>query len=327
MSRVRFAALFLALAAPLYAQERPSGKYDNRELGLAFSGVYGWESEFKQGSGAWNDLAIYREQALDALVVLQVRNNIYKTIDEMRAALKREFASQGEPAADKTVYKEIAYKDVRMKRGLKLNGIEAEGYTVRVTDEGKKREHFIMVRTYFGKNRLFRVHCSARRSRAKRVRDRFDIAIASLVAAGAAEQVIEGTLLYSERGRYSCVVPSGFRIVLPGRKSKSDMRFTNKRTGVTVTIYSYTFVGELIDHRDVMTDYYKDDLEMEDDDVKALGGIAFRGVLTRGEKRTLIVGTVKNGRAYRIHTSASKSNLEDAKRTHKAFLKALNIGR
>ena len=326
MKTVRFAALLMALSAPALGQE-PSGKYDNSELGVTFSGVYGWESEFQQGSGAWNDLATYREAALDAKVVLQVRNNIYKTTDELRAALKREFVSGGEPAAGKVTYKEITFRDIKMKRGLKLPGIEAEGYSVRVTDEGKKREHFIMVRTYFGKNRLFRVQCSARRSRAKRVRDRFDIAMASLICAGAAEQVVEGTPFRSVGGRYTCVVPAGFTVVFPKRTSRTDARFQNKRTGVVVTIYSYTYNGELIDHRDVMTDYYKDDLVLEEDDVKVFGTSGFRGILTQPKKITLIVGIVKNGRAYRVHTSASKTKLEDAKRTHARFLNTIRIGR
>ena len=214
-----------------------------------------------------------------------------------------------------------------MKRGLKLTGIEAEGYSVRVTEEGKKREHFIMVRTYFGKNRLFRVHCSARRSRAKRVRDRFDIAMASLVCAGAAEQVIEGTPFRSERGRYSCSVPAGFTVVFPKRTSRADVRFTNKRTRVVVTIYSYTYDGDLIDHREIMTDYYKDDLVLEEEDVKVFGTTGFRGVLTQPKKITLIVGIVKNGRAYRLHTSVSKTKLADAKRSHATFLKTIRIGR
>lgn len=326
MRRIRFAALFLAVLAPVSAQEKHSGKYENGEIGVTFSGVYGWESKFKQGSGAWNDLATYREEALDALVVLQIRNNIYKTIDEMRAALKREFAATGEPTVGKMAYKEITFKDTKMKRGLKLSGIDAEGYTVRVTEEGKKREHFVMIRTYFGKNRLFRVHCSARRSRAKRVRDRFDLAMASLVCDGAAEEVVEGTVFRSVRGRYSCVVPSGFTIVLPRKESKTDARFENKRTGVTVTIYSYSQDGDLIDHRDTMTDYYKDQLVLEDDDVKVLGGMGFRGVLTKPKRITLIVGNVRKGRWFRVHTIASKTKLEDAKRSHAAFLKALRIG-
>ncbi len=48
MKTVSFAALLMALSASALGQE-PSGKYDNRELGVTFSGVYGWESEFQQG--------------------------------------------------------------------------------------------------------------------------------------------------------------------------------------------------------------------------------------------------------------------------------------
>ena len=45
------------------------------------------------------------------------------------------------------------------------------------------------------------------------------------------------------------------------------------------------------------------------------------------KKITLIVGIVKNGRAYRVHTSASKTKLDDAKRTHAGFLNTIRIGR
>jgi hypothetical protein len=318
---MRLAAV-LVLTTAVLAQG--SGKYTNDELGVKFAGVYGWDTKFAGGSGAWTELAVYSEAALDARVVLQVRNNIYKTIDELRAALKKEFATGGEPQADKAVFKDIAFTDAQMKKGLKLKGIDASGNRVMVTEEGKKREHFVVVRTYFGKNRLFRIHCSAKRSRAKRVKDRFDLAMSSLEVSGVAEQAVSGTPVKSERGNYTCMVPTGFSVLLPARGS-SDLRFVGR--GIRVSVISYRKDGELIDHRDSLLDYYGDDIKLDDNDIKILGTDGFRGVLTRGGSTTLIVGVVKGGRFIRVHTNASKANLEEAKRVHEVFLKTMKLGR
>ena len=260
---------FALFAGPTTGQDNDSGgKYVNPELGVAFTGVYGWDAKFSAGSGAWTDLASYKHEGHDARVVLQVRNNIYPTLEALRKALKREFAGAAEPAPDKPAYKELEFRDAEMKRGNKMKGIEVAGVVTTVTTEGKKREHFMLVRTYFGKNRLFRVHCTVRRSRAKKVRDLFDIALAGLVVKGAAEKVAGGTSFDSARGRYRCEIPAGFRVAIPARGS-TDVRFKSKE--VTIAMVSYRSEGELVDHRDSLKDYYEDKIKLEADDVKVFG--------------------------------------------------------
>ena len=37
------------------------------------------------------------------------------------------------------------------------------------------------------------------------------------------------------------------------------------------------------------------------------------------------MGTVKNGRFYRVHVTAAKANLADAKRVQAAFLKTVRL--
>ena len=58
-------------------------------------------------------------------------------------------------------------------------GIRGEIYQLRyIAEEGKKRERGLVVYTYMGQNRLFRIHCTVRRSRIKKVRDLFTRAAA-----------------------------------------------------------------------------------------------------------------------------------------------------
>lgn len=309
------------LAGPARPQgDAASGKYANKELGVTFAGVYGWQAKFAAGSGAWTELARYdSDPALDARVVLQVRNNLYETMEQLRKVLKAEFTSSAEPTADKPAYKEMVFRDVAMKRGLKLKGIEVEGIEVHVTDEGKKRETFVMIRTYMGKNRLFRVDCSAKRSRRKRVKDRFDIAMASLVVDAETEKTTEGTSFASSRGLYRCVIPPGYKISLPARGSIDIAFYAGP---VRVTVYSYRRAGELIDHRDQLTDFYGDDVKLEADDIRVWGTQGFRGIVKRKGKVTYLTATVRKGRYYRLHTTAPEANAEDAKRAHAIFEKA-----
>ncbi|MHC4547682.1 MAG: hypothetical protein ACYTEZ_02810 [Planctomycetota bacterium] len=328
----------LLLAAPLLAQEevgkkeekqaedkeraRPtSAKYTNDELGISFAGVYGWARKFAEGSGAWTELARYRsDQSLDSTVVLYVRDNPYETANALRKALEAEF-KEGE------VYKEISFSDVTMKKGVQLPGIQVEAFRVLVTKEGKKRERKLVVRTYFGKNRLFRVYCEARRARARRVRDLFDRAIASLAVQATDEKTVVGTPFRSLRGNYSCLIPEGFAAVLPARYTGStDFRFDHRKAGITVSIVSYPYDGILADLVEEMLDYYGDDIKVEQEEAKVLGGDGFTATITKDSRVTLIVGSVQNERAYRIHTHASKAALDEAKRAHAAFMKGFRAG-
>ena len=316
-------AVTLVLALPLAAQESRTGKYTNKELGVTFSGVYGWYSDFAAGSGAWTELASYTEAKYDAKVSLQVRNNTFKTMDQLRKALKKEFVEGGEPTVGKPACKEIEYRDLEMRRGIKLKGVEVEGYAVRVTKEGKKREAYLLVRTYFGKNRLFRVACAARRSREKQVKDRFEIAIASLVVEGAAEAAVMGIAYTSQRGNYRCTVPLGFTVFLPAR-STSEIRFF--RGGITVSMFAYRAEGDLLDHRDQLIEFYGDDLKLDEEDGTVLGAPGFRGVVERKGKVTLISATFWRNRFYRIHTTGLRQKLADMKRVHAQMEKGYKLG-
>jgi hypothetical protein len=307
-----FAALLLAQAGD---KEEGSGKYTNTELGVVFSGVYGWKREIAHGSGAWTRLARYSDTQLASEVGLYVRDNPYETFNGLRRALEAEFKA-GE------ALKDVSFTDVTMKRGTKLPGIETEGIRVVVTKDGKKRERKVVCRTYFGRNRLFRVNCNARRSRAKRVRDLFDRAIASLVVNATDERTVVGTQFRSQRGKYSLLIPEGFTAVLPAsNKGPADFLFEDRSLGVSVSIVSYASVRILADIVEEMVDYYGDDLKMEQEEAKVMGGDGFVATLTKGTKVTLIVGTVLNDRVYRIHTKTTTDKLEDAKRAQAAFLK------
>lgn len=313
----------LVLAATLFAQEGDkgggSGKYTNQELGVVFNGVYGWKREIAQGSGAWTKLARYFDTQLDSEVVLYVRDNPYENLNSLRLALEAEFKA-GESLKD------VTFTDVTMKRGIQLPGIESEGIRVVVTEDGKKRERKLVCRTYFGKNRLFRVYCEARRSRAKRVRDLFDRAIASLVVNATDERAVAGTEFKSLRGKYGLTIPAGFTAMLPAsNRGPVDFRFDDRN--VSVRIVSYAYEGYLADQVEEMLDYYGDDLKLDKEDAKVMGGNGFLATLTRGSKVTLIAGTVQNGRAYRIHVETTPAKIDDAKRAREAFVKGFKASR
>jgi len=323
--------VMICVAAPFAAaQTKPATSdtaYRNEELGLVFDGVYGWDKRAAEGSAAWTELASYRDRAYDAVVSLAVRDNPYATSRELRKAVEREFSRTGEPAPGKPAYKEIAVKEAKMRGGLALPGVEVEGYMVRLSPEGKKREYFLEIRTYYGKQRLFRIACTVRRSRARRVRDLFDRAVAGLKVTASEEKVVTARRFTSERGRYTCLIPEGFVPVLPPTGQKPDMRFQDRSTGVVVSVYSYAYEGELIDHVEEMLDYYGDAIEMDEHETRVLGGPGFRATITKGEWTTLVSGTVRKNHVYRVHTTFLKKHAEEGKRTHEAFLKGFRPGR
>ncbi|MGH7162530.1 MAG: hypothetical protein ACREID_03520, partial [Planctomycetota bacterium] len=209
--------LAIALACPLAtAQGKPEPKpapvstvYQNKDLGLRFSGVYGWNYEAASGSGAWTQLAKYSETAFQANVLLLVRNNTFTSLEAMRAAVREEFAESKEedPAPGRSAFREVALKDVEMREGMKLPGVDVEAVSREVGSDGKKRESKLLVRTYHGKHRLYRVHCSAARGRYKKVQELFERAAASLVVDAVEERGGLGIEFHSARGGYSCIVP------------------------------------------------------------------------------------------------------------------------
>jgi hypothetical protein len=324
---LRFAALLLLVALPARAQDQATGKYKNEQLGVSFAGIYGWESSFAKGAGAWTELARYSDAAYDASVILQVRDNPYKALAELRAAQAKAYKEGGDPESGEPLYKDVSIQDVTMKKGLKLPGVEVQAYVVRVNEEGKKREFSIRVRTFFGKKRLFRVACSVRRARAKRVKDRFDLALASLSVEGKAEAVQTGIIFRSERGQYSCALPEGFATVLPPKDANYEVRFESPKQAVRVTVFSYDYDGNILDQVDDLVDFFGDDIEIIEEEAEVMGDEGLIAKVTQGDVITLILGTVQNDRAYRIHTAAKKKKLEDAKRIHAKFIKEFKIAR
>ena len=331
MAKTLVFSLLLCSAGAIHAQDpnpKKGGgtidtKYENAELGLTFTGVYGWEKIVATGNAAWTELARYTESAFDADVVLLVRDNPFAELTGLRNAMKEEFAvGDGDVKPGETAYKDIELRDAKMARGLGLPAVEVTGGLVRITKEGKKRELAVISRTYYGANRLFRVHCTVRKSRLRRVKDLLERATAGLIVRNSQEKVVAGYAFVSERGKYRCLVPAEFTSVLPPRNARADMRFGSRTMGVTVSVWAYTFEGILADHVEEMVDYYGDALKMENEETKALGGDAFTATLTKGDKVTLIVGSVQKGRVYRIHTSGKKSKMDDLERAHAAFVKS-----
>lgn len=314
------ALALLPLLAPVAAQDADT-EYVNDDLKLKFAGVYGWEKATAAGSGAWTELASYTHLQFGAVVRLLVRDNPYQTTADLRQALEDEFKSEGEDAA----YKEVSIKEVEMNKGLKLPGFEVEAFATRVNEEGKKREYRVITRTYFGRNRLFRVHCDAPRARAKRVRDLFDIALAGLEVMAEDEAVSIGQGFVSQRGGYSCVIPEGFIGMLPPANSKADMGFSSRRDGVMIYVFSYPYRGILIDHVEELIDFYGDEIKIDKEDARVLGGKGFVATRTKGDQVTLITGTVRDQHVFRIHTIADKAKLEVAKRAHEKFAKNFRI--
>ncbi len=321
-------SLAALLLTPVAAQDKgdQEAKYENAELGLSFTGVYGWKRQVATGSAAWTELARYSEAAFDADVILLVRDNPYSALSDLRRAMQEEFkAGSANIKPGESSYREPTFRDEQMRAGLQLPAIEVECKLARITKEGKKRELAVLSRTYYGANRLFRVHCTARSSRLKRVKDLFQRAAKGLVVSSSQEKVVSGYRFHSERGKYQCLVPAELTGALPPRNAKADMRFGSRNLGVTISIWSYAFDGILADHVEEMVDYYGTAIKVDNEEAKALGGTAFLSTLTKGDKVTLITGTVQNGRVYRIHTSGKKSKLDDLKRVHAAFAKTFKI--
>ncbi len=315
--------------APAQPEAKPaapaSTNYENPELGLVFSGVYGWPSRIASASGAWTELARYDSDAQnDSFVTLLVRDNPYGSVSELRTALGLEFKESAEPAAGRPAYKEIAFRDVEMKRGINLPGVEVEAVAVELTEDGKKRERSVVVRTYYGQNRLFRVYCSARRARVKKVRDLFERAVSGLTISMVEEKAVRGIAFRSVQGGYSCTVPDGFAIVRPPDASLADARFES-RQGIVISVISSPYDSAVADQIQEMTDYYRDAIKIEEGQV--LGGEGFTGTVTKADSVTLIAATVKDRRVYRVHTASPPKNAEEAKRVHEQFLKGFRVAR
>jgi len=331
---MRSIAMLLVLLAPLAAQENPpkksaggEGKYENKDLGVSFSGIYGWTVERAEGSGAWTKLVRYSDADYDADATLYVRDNPYGNIAELKAALEQEFKEGGEAAAGKSAYKEVTIKPAEMPRGNELPGFDVEGVAVSVNEEGKKRERAVFVRTYFGANRLFRVHCTVRRRRLRNVEDLFTRAAASLTVSAAGEKVATGVPFLSSRGGWGCVIPDGFVPDLPPSTRNYDMQFIGHRGKVRIYVYAYGYQGTIDDQVADLLDFYGEDMKIVKENFKRHGGPAFDATITQGDRTTHVAALVRGARAYRVHTAGPKDRASDVEAIHKRFLEGFRLGR
>jgi len=332
--------LVTLLIAPVLAQgggkkkpkdgkpKRPvTGKYVNKDLGISFAGVYGWELQRAEGSGAWTRLVRYYDEDYDAEAILYVRNNPYKTTTQLKAAIVAEFKEGGEPGADKVVFKNISINEADMKGSVALPGIEVEGIAVRVTEEGKKRERAIVVRTYFGKARLYRVFCTVRRTRLKNVRDLFTRAVSGVTVTEKGERVTRGIPFRSSRGLYSCTIPEGFVADLPGRKRSFDMEFASTDSKVRIYVYSFVYDGTIQDQTDDLIEFYGDEMKLTKEETKILGGEAMQATITRNKRVTLVTAVLKRNRIFRIHVSGPESMAKNLDALQADFIKGFRTGR
>jgi hypothetical protein len=320
-------ALFLCLLGAAASAQDPPNIYTNRELKLRFSGVFGWQVQKADAGGAWSLLARYDQPAYDATVLLQTRPNVFASFEAFQNALREEFpvAPEGaEPQPDKPVLRQVTYRDVEMRGGVKLPGVQVEATALQITTEGKRREQSIQVCTFFGKNRLFRVHCSVQRARHAKVKDLFDRAIESLEVAEQGEAAQRGMPFRSWDGGYACLVPDGFQANVGGSRAL-DAWFENKRLGVVVSVVSYRTDGDLRAHLDKVAEYYGDALSIEKEETALFGTGAFLATAEREGKLLRMVGTVWRGRAIRVLAEGKKENAAEVTRVFDSFLKDFKL--
>jgi len=329
-ARIALASLALALAARAEDPTSQAGHvYVNRELGVRFTGIFGWTYEMAAGGGTWNLLAKYEQEAYEASVLLLTRSNTHETFEAMRKALAAEFpvAADGkDPAAGASVYKEVAFRDVAMRGGVKLPGVEVEAVSLQVSAEGKKREHGVAVRTYYGRGRLYRVACSVQRARHAKVKDLFERALDSLEVQAVEEAATAGTPFLSWRGNYSCLVPEGFTVNMPGDRASSDVWFEDKRSGIVASVVTYAFRGDSREHVDSLVAYYKESLVIESEEAQVLGSKGFLGTVSKGDKKTRIAGVVAKGRVYRVHVEYPAAREAEGLRVMDGLLKSMKLG-
>lgn len=309
------------------AEGRAGTEFQSAELGLRFNGVYGWTTEIAAGGGAWTQLAKYSEPAYGAVLLLQVRTSPYSSLEAMREGLRSEFAASAaaDPKPGAPVLREIVFRDVEMKGGSRLPGIQVEAVALQVDPDGKKRELNLLVRTFLGKTRLYRIHASASRTRYAKVADLFTRAADSLVVTATDERGGAGQEFQSVRGGYACLVPDGFRVVLPRADSTADIRFENAAAGLYVHVFSYFLEGDLATHLDQLRQFYGEALQVTSEEAKVFGGDGFTAKVVKDDRVTLMAGAYRTGRAVRVHALAGKGKEAEAQALLDAFLRGFRM--
>ena len=123
------------------------------------------------------------------------------------------------------------------------------------------------------------------------------------------------------------MIPEGFIGLLPPSNSKADMGFLNQRDNIMIYVYAYSYRGILVDHIEELIDFYGEQIKIDKEDARVLGGKGFVATRTKGDEVTLITGTVRDEHVFRIHTIVSKENLDAAKRAHAKFAGTFRIDR
>jgi len=324
---MRNALALSALLAVAAAAEEPPHIYLNRDLGIRFAGIFGWDIEKGDAGGTWNLLARYDRAEYDGAMLLQTRSNAFTSFETFRESIRAEFpvAPEGtEPQPNKPVLKEVTYADVAMKGGMNLSGVQVDAVSLQITKEGKKREQRLQVRTYYGKNRLFRVACSVSRARHAKVKDLFDRAIDSLEISAVDEAAVVGTPFRSNTGGYACLVPEGFGVNVGG-SAALDAWFDNRRLGVTISMVSYAFPGELRDHLDRVAEHYGTALTIEKEETPMFGETGFTARVAKDGKLTRIAGVVHRERAIRVHVEGAEAKAADIARILDDFVKGVKL--
>ena len=76
--------------------------------------------------------------------------------------------------------------------------------------------------------------------------------------------------------------------VLPAKRGVTDLKFDNRRAGVSISMISYAYNGGLADQVEEMVDYYGDAINIEQEEARVLGDDGFVATITRGDDTTTV---------------------------------------
>jgi hypothetical protein len=203
--------------------------------------------------------------------------------------------------------------------------VDVAGYRVSIDEAGKKREDRILVRTWFSEERLYRVFSEARRSRANRVEDLMVRALDGLTVEAGAVQAPRAFTIRSAGGRYKVAVPDGFLPVVPAGDEPEDLRFEKPRRNIKVAVFAQLWDGSVEDQLDELFDEHGSDIRLESDEAKVFGARGYLCRIERGDMITIVSGTVKSQRSYRVHTTFHKDREAEGKVDHAAFLAGIAL--
>ena len=333
--------LIAAVAAPLWAQEKPAEKpdkepakakvsnvIDDKELGCTSTAPGAGRSNAPRTAAPGRRLRPTRIRIRTTRrFSLQVRNNIYDSFERFKQAIESEFKDSPEgaaPEAGKRLLRGVAIKEAKMRRGAQLAGFEVTANSVELTKEGKKRRvpddgADVLRQAPFVPHRVPRAPRSiqegVRRVRAGVARAAGRACRRARHAWHVAEELQRQVHLQGARG---------FSVELPKKNANSNLHLRNR--DVELVIYSYPYDGDVRDHLDDVVDFYDTEFKVENDEAKVLGKSGFIGLLTRRGRTAHIVGTVVRGQAVRIHAYFQKDDRAAAEKATASLLKTFKVG-